>query len=127
MKDLDKERAARESAAVCRALLAHPAVREGTHLAFYMPMEGREVDVLPAVDVLHSQRKRVYVPRIVDGSMSFVALPPSALTSLIPHPDHGFLQPAAEAGESTEETLRALDVVVVPGRAFDRRVKAAVK
>ena len=93
-------------------------------VALFVPLPGREVDVFPAVSALRALGKRVLLPRIDGEVLRFVLHEDSEQeeeqeeegkhSRLQAHPRLGFLQPPAHAAE--EEP----DVVVCPGRAFDR-------
>jgi 5-formyltetrahydrofolate cyclo-ligase len=99
----------RESAAVCRLVLQHEAVKRARRVALYAAMDGREVDLSEAAAALVRQGKEVLLPRIrSDDSMDFARAQQMGRHAM------GFEQPD-ERGESVEP-----DVVVCPGRAFDR-------
>jgi len=105
------ERAARSEAIADRLLRLDEATGAATVLAFWS--FGSEVDTAPLIDRLRSRGTTVALPRIEDGDIvPVVWTPGSSMTET----SFGSREPTdgrvLEAGE--------LDLIVVPGVAFDR-------
>jgi 5-formyltetrahydrofolate cyclo-ligase len=106
---------AERSAAICAALLAHPAMAQARAVSLFWPMERRhEVDLRQLDAELRGRGCAVAYPHIDgEGVMTFRI---TAAASDLAATELGFFAPPASAPEAT-----ALDVVVVPGLAFDDR------
>lgn len=119
------ERKEVESIRICDVLLGMSRVLDGNvrNVGVYLPLSReREVDIVHAFGPLMGRLgKNLHVPFITeeeeqeDGArvMSFVPYVPG--TVLKPHKKHSFLQP--ENHDLIPPPL--LDVIIVPGRAFD--------
>lgn len=105
-----------ESARVCERLVAHPAVQAASHVGVYVAMAS-EVNLATALPGLAS--KQLYVPRIEGRQMTLEPMPRSE--DAMQRHASGFLQPVAAGADDPARVLELLDVLVVPGRAFDRR------
>lgn len=104
------------SAAIRDQLLALPAVRDAAHVAVFWPMEKhREVDLRPLDAALRERGARIAYPRCdMEGHrMTFHFV--DAIESLVVAP-MGYREPTA-----TMPLAEKLDVVIVPGLAFDDR------
>jgi len=112
---LGPEERAAKSEAIRRRVCDLPEVREASCVMGFLPLSD-EVDTRPILEDLIRAGKRVYVPRTFVREGRIVPVRLLDLDRLrtgeygIPEPD-------------TEETCapETLDVVLVPGRAFDRR------
>jgi 5-formyltetrahydrofolate cyclo-ligase len=95
-----------------RSLLALPAVREAeTVLLFYA--FGSEVPTRGLIRALHDREVRLLLPYLEDGTMEVAeALPGEPLTRTM----YGPAEPGSRVPVSPED----IDVVIVPGLAFDR-------
>jgi 5-formyltetrahydrofolate cyclo-ligase len=104
---------ASRSQAVCARLAAENAYISARRIGAYYPFLG-EVDVLPQLAAAQAEGREVYLPRLMDGgSLSFARWSGEPLEK----GPRGVLQPAA--GGAVAE-LAELDLVIVPGLAFDR-------
>ncbi len=111
---LPRSAAAQRSAALCRRLLSLPEVQDAQRIALFSAIARfNEVD-LQSVDAALRARDRVIAyPRTEDDRhMTFRVAAPSDMEMT----GFGFLSPRAGA-----EVIEALDVIVVPGLAFDAR------
>ena len=107
----DTERAARSEAIVDRLLGLDEAAGAATVLAFWS--FGSEVDTAPLLDGLRSRGTTVALPRTPDGDIvPVVWTPGSSMTET----SFGSREPA----EGRVLQARELDLIVVPGVAFDR-------
>lgn len=107
---------ARRSAAICERLLADPNLSKASTVALFWPIEDKKEVDLRAVDrELRARDATVAYPAIAPetGVMTFHVLDDTAALELS---ELGFQAPPAGAPEVTE-----LDVIVVPGLAFDPR------
>lgn len=111
----DRERA---SLAICRHLLDSQLYRRATTIGAYAAF-GDEVDLSSLISSAPSERpvKRVALPRIVPDPDRILTLHLAPSAGLEPHP-FGPLQPPADAPPVDPAEL---DLVLVPGLAFDRR------
>jgi 5-formyltetrahydrofolate cyclo-ligase len=104
---------ARRSAEVARQVLELPeaagAGRVFTFLSF-----GSEVSTAPLIERLRGRGAAIAVPVVEAGRMEAVDLPPGA--ALVPS-GYGAMEPA----ERVPAPPPAIDLVVAPGLAFDRR------
>ena len=101
------------SDAIAARLVAHPAWREARTVVLYAPL-GAEVDTAPLFRLAAAAGKRVAWPRLVDSgrAMELVACDAAAL---VPGPARALEPPPA----ATALPLSEVDVLVVPGVAFD--------
>ena len=106
---------AEKSAAIRLRLNALPELRQAQAVMGFLPMPD-ELDTLPILADLLAAGKRVYVPRTFVRERRMIAVRLSDLDKLRPG-EFGILEP------ETEETcaIGELDLVIVPGRAFDRK------
>jgi 5-formyltetrahydrofolate cyclo-ligase len=105
------------SVAACARLLALPELAElnGRTVAGYVALESKgELDPAPALQEMVARGARVAYPR-VDAPDAPLTFHPAARDALVPGP-FGLLEPPADAPTVAPE---ALDLVVVPGVAFD--------
>jgi 5-formyltetrahydrofolate cyclo-ligase len=105
------------SEAACARLLALPELADlnGRTVAGYVALAGKgELDPAPALEALVVRGARVAYPRVV-GPDAPLAFHPVARDALVPG-RFGLLEPPAGVPAVPAE---ALDVVVVPGVAFD--------
>jgi 5-formyltetrahydrofolate cyclo-ligase len=114
---LQVEERQQESAAVVQKLLGCGPVKAAQRVGLYAALKV-EVNVEGLVGALLKEGKQVYLPVIDEADkMVFSEIHSAAgLAELQPH-KLGFSQPHLR--KETEE-WKQLDVVVVPGRAFDR-------
>ena len=107
---------ARRSSAIGEALLADPMVSSAKTVALFWPIDGRnEVDLRPVDEALRARGVTLAYPVIAPetGVMTFHVVDDVSALKLC---DLGFDAPPASAPEAT-----GVDVVVVPGLAFDPR------
>jgi 5-formyltetrahydrofolate cyclo-ligase len=106
------ERSAK-SEQITELVLALPEVRGAATVMVFWSF-GSEVQTAALIERLHEAGKRVVLPRVQEGDIAPVAYEPGdpvAATSF------GAMEPAAVELVPAEE----VDVVIVPGVAFDRR------
>lgn len=121
---MGKERAAlsaverrERGAAACARLLALPELADvaGRTVAGYVALDALgELDPAPALDAVGARGGRVALPRVGDPAAA-LAFHLASATALVAG-RFGLLEPPADAPEIPAS---ALDVVVVPGVAFD--------
>jgi len=106
---------AEKSAAIRLRLNALPELRAAQAVMAFLPMPD-ELDTVPILADLLAAGKRVYVPRTFVRERRMFPVRLSDLGKLR-QGEYGILEP------ETEETCAAdaLDFVIVPGRAFDRK------
>ena len=102
------------SARVCDRLAAWPAFRQAHSVMAYMAF-GNEISLAPLMRCFFG--KHWIVPRILKKPEPHLVLHPYDPARLVQHP-YGMLEP--DAGLPVIEP-RELDLVLVPGLAFDRR------
>lgn len=104
----------RRSEAIAEALLADPVVGRAGTVALFWPIDGRnEVDLRPVDEALRQRGVAVAYPAVAPetGVMTFHVVDDTSALELC---ELGFDAPPASAPEATR-----VDVVVVPGLAFD--------
>lgn len=107
--------AARDSDHVCSTLQSKSAWECALSVLLYVPLKG-EVDIFPLIQKGLTASKVVCLPRFDAGSNSYSAVRVSSpQTELIAGP-FGVLEPVPSA---EVVPLNQLDLVVVPGLAFD--------
>lgn len=116
-ESLSSEEARRESLAVCERLVNHPAFNEGETILFYYPFR-KEVDVRPAMEEAWTAGKRVVLPKADPGTRSLAFYRVEREEPLVSGA-YGIPEPPGR--ESARISPEAIDVVVVPGVAFDER------
>jgi 5-formyltetrahydrofolate cyclo-ligase len=104
---------ARHSQAIAARLAALDAFARARVVALYAPT-GAEVDTAPIATLALAAGKRVAYPRIVEGARALVFAACDA-AALVP----GVLGTRAPPAELACATVDELDLVVVPGVAFD--------
>jgi 5-formyltetrahydrofolate cyclo-ligase len=129
LRALSAEGMAAESAAVARHLLASGLLVRARAVAAYAHCARlREVDADAALAVLLAQpRTAVFTPRVLAGPAAMALLRVrDAGADLAPAPPYGIREPSAAlpGGAPREDALAAgaaaLDVILMPGLAFDR-------
>jgi len=113
---LSPEERTRRSEAACRHLLAVPEVREASAVLLYCPLPD-ELDTWPALRALAESRTRLILPRCRPAERELTCVEVADLDDDLFRGAFGILEPKSDVGVG----LRELDVVVTPGRAFDRR------
>ncbi len=116
-ESLSPDEVRRESLAVCQRLVAHPAFEGGGTILFYYPFR-KEVDIRPAMEDAWSAEKRVVLPKAdpVTKSLAFYRV---EREEPLVSGAYGIPEPLER--ESARISPEAIDLVVVPGVAFDER------
>ena len=116
-RELGSDHRETASRAICRHLLASNLYHRAGTVAAYLAF-GDEVDLAILIGAALAERpgKRLALPRMVPGEVGRLSMHLADLTALELHP-YGPQQPT-----STAPPIRAteLDLVLVPGLAFDR-------
>jgi 5-formyltetrahydrofolate cyclo-ligase len=118
--------AATAGQAIAEQVLALPAFAAASSIGIYITCERlREVDTGAVLAAALQQGKRCYVPLVQDSASNMQLLHIGSLQDLHPAPPFGILEPGASGadGSPREDALQApglLDVLVMPGLAFDR-------
>jgi 5-formyltetrahydrofolate cyclo-ligase len=116
-ESLTPEEVRRESQAVCERLVCHPAFDGGETILFYFPFR-KEVDVRPAMEEAWSAGKRVVLPK-ADPETKSLAFYQLKRGEPLVSGSYGIPEPPGE--ESARIPPDAIDLVVVPGVAFDEQ------
>lgn len=114
---LSPEGVRRESLAVCERLIRHPAFKEGKTILFYYPHR-KELDVRPAMEEAWLAGKRVVLPKSDPASKSLSFFRIERGEALVSG-SYGIPEPSGK--EAARILPDAIDLVVVPGVAFDER------
>jgi len=102
-----------KSERIVEGVLSLPEVEAaGTVMAFWS--FGSEVETSALIERLHQAGKRVVLPRIAEGEIAAVAYAPGDPVTAT---SFGAMEPAGADVVTAED----VDVVIVPGVAFDRR------
>ncbi|CAO3567700.1 unnamed protein product [Mortierella alpina] len=117
---LSTEEISRQSAVVTRKLLEMPELINSQNVSVYISMHG-EICTRDIIKALLNQKKSCYVPRCkgqimdmvkIESWEDFLALPKNSWN--IPEPTFD------QSRENALDTPRGLDLVIMPGLAFDR-------
>jgi len=116
-----------QSRAISERVLSLPAFRECNSISCYLSMESGEVKTSALVDAIFQSSKKLYVPKIrsKDGGMDFLrCYSPDDLASF-PAGTWGIREPGdLWEGQNRSSILgctgESLDVILLPGVAFDR-------
>jgi 5-formyltetrahydrofolate cyclo-ligase len=106
------ERSAKSERIVDRVLALPEVGAAGTVMAFWS--FGSEVQTSALIERLHGSGTRVVLPRVVEGELEAVVYAPGDPVAAA---SFGAMEPAGRDVVPAEE----VDVVIVPGVAFDRR------
>jgi 5-formyltetrahydrofolate cyclo-ligase len=110
---LSVEERSDKSERIVEGVLSLPEVgAAGTVMAFWS--FGSEVETSALIERLHEAGKRVVLPRIAEGEIAAVAYAPGDPVTAT---SFGAMEPARADVVTAED----VDVVIVPGVAFDRR------
>jgi 5-formyltetrahydrofolate cyclo-ligase len=109
---LPAEERARAARRIVDRLLGLPELGDAETVMVFWSF-GSEVDTGPLIDRLHRSGVRVALPRIEDGDIAAVAYAPG---DPVAPTGFGAMEPSGRDAVAPEE----VDVVVVPGVAFDR-------
>ncbi len=108
----EDERSAKSERIVERVLALPEVGAAGSVMAFWS--FGSEVQTLALIERLHGSGTRVVLPRVVEGELEAVAYAPGDPVTAA---SFGAMEPAGPEVVPAEE----VDLVIVPGVAFDRR------
>lgn len=111
-----------ESQKTLSAFLRHPVYTSSTSVALYHPMP-TEFQLLPLLSHALAHQKRVFLPRIVskqDHEMIFLQLHCVSELDNFPCNSWGIREPPLDDGREGIPGNAEVDLVVVPGVAFDR-------
>ncbi|KAG0089107.1 hypothetical protein BGZ92_005293 [Podila epicladia] len=118
---LSKDEINRQSAIVTEKLVTSKAFKESQNISVYISMHG-EICTTEIIRIVLDQNKSCYVPRChgkdimdmvkIESWDDFLALPKNSWG--IPEPK------LEDARENALDTARGLDLIVMPGLAFDR-------
>jgi 5-formyltetrahydrofolate cyclo-ligase len=114
---LPEDYRARCSETICRNLVQLNEFRRSSAILFYMPFRG-EADVRPAIVHAWQTGKTVLLPRVRPENRSMKAVRVNSFDELVAGA-YGILEPPGDP--EREVPLDRIDLVVVPGVAFDRR------
>ena len=112
---LTPEQQREESILICRKVVDHHFFKQSQTILFYMPVRG-EVDVRPAIEAAWKQGKRVALPRVERGAKNMTLWFVDSYLQL-EEGVYGILEPKKR--EEARVTPSELDLVIVPGVAFD--------
>lgn len=111
---LGEETRTHVSQSICEVLERWPIFRQSDRILSYMPIKA-EVDLIPLLD--RHPEKQWILPRIIPEEEHQMVFHPYDARRLVRHP-FGMAEPAADSPIVPRE---ALQLVLVPGLAFDRQ------
>ncbi len=114
---LDAAQRSEWSVAACARLIRSDAFQQATRVMLYMPMRS-EVDVITVALEAFRLGKSVCVPRVPEGRKSMTAVETTSFDDESMDPDALGVRTPKTGQEFPHD---ALDLVVVPGVAFDMR------
>jgi 5-formyltetrahydrofolate cyclo-ligase len=100
---------------ILKALIAFPLLSKSRFIMSYMPY-GNEADIMPLNRKLLDEGKDLCVPRVLNGSQMDAVWVTGLDKDFIKN-GFGILEPGKEAEPAD---IRKIDLVLVPGVAFDR-------
>ena len=121
---MSREDIARESEAVVGTLLGGGGLDVGRSVGLYASVPRlKEVDTTDLLDRLLGMRVACYMPKVGEaGSMRLLRV--DDVSDLVPVPPFGIPEPGdrtKDGAQRSEALSEGLDVLLVPGVAFDRR------
>ncbi|KAI7841249.1 hypothetical protein COHA_005086 [Chlorella ohadii] len=126
LRALSTEQMAAESEAIAARLLASRAFADAPHAVIYVHCAKlREVDTTAVLQAAMDGHKRLYVPRVLDSdaNMHFLHLDGWAALEAVPPFGIREPRPTYDDGTPRQDVLlvdEPLELVVMPGLAFDR-------
>ncbi|RCK56171.1 5-formyltetrahydrofolate cyclo-ligase [Candida viswanathii] len=126
LKSISQESLTHQSHLIHQNLLTHPKFKDARSIAVYMNMPDLEVQTMEIIKSCFTLGKNVYLPRCnytqIPGRklnyMSMIRMPTfQSVLNLTPQGKYQLLEPTQ--GEDVMETGN-LDLIIVPGVAFDR-------
>ncbi len=112
LKHLSLEESNKESSHLCDELFKH--IEPTSIVCGYAPLLS-EPDINPLLTALIERGNDVYLPRYEEGAIIFLKVKD---LSLLEKGNQNILEPAKDAAPLAIETA---DIVLVPGRAFDKK------
>lgn len=100
---------------VCRHLLAHPVWQKAGAILFYSPLQD-ELDISPLWLAALQAGKTIALPRFLSETEGYVACELPHLSHALPPGKFGIAEPGSD---SRVVPVNQLDLVLVPGVAFD--------
>lgn len=113
---LSSDQQRQKSQAICRQVIALPEYVQARSIMLFIPIAG-EVATLGIAQAAWADDKIVLVPKIVWDSHEMVALPCRSFEEDMVTGRYGLLEPR----EGLPYRPDAIDLVIVPGLAFDRQ------
>lgn len=101
---------------LARRAIRHPILRQSKHIALYLPKDG-EIDLRPLMQQLWRLGKTCYLPVLSKIRPGHLVFRPYRPQSLMRYNRFGIAEPRA----GMTRPGRAMDVVLMPLVAFDRR------
>ncbi|MGN0436045.1 MAG: 5-formyltetrahydrofolate cyclo-ligase [Wujia sp.] len=100
------------SSVICEKLKNHPFFKESENICLYMPIRN-EVDVMFLRDTIFWQEKKLWLPKIIDGSMDFYRYMIDTELRVGPY---GIKEPDTDLVLNPQEDT----LIVMPGAVFSR-------
>lgn len=127
LRQMDNAEEQRQSDAIASRVLESPFIQRHNRIGCYVHAERlREVDTSAVLDVLLAQgpHTRCYVPLVVDNDSNMKLLHLDSMDGLRSVPPFGIREPSDSYSDGTprEDVLKSLtplDVLIMPGLAFD--------
>ena len=116
IRSLSKEERVARSRSACESLCAVPELRAARAVLMYAALPD-ELDLWPALHSLKDDGKRVILPKCHPYKHEVMCIEIGDFKTDLIRGTFNILEPKSDVGISLDE----LDVVVAPGRAFDRQ------
>lgn len=118
LRNQREEQRLKKSALICSQLINMSAFKKAATILFYMPFDG-EVNTIEMITLAKKLGKKIALPRIMQLKKTIVPTLIECLDSHLEVGPYGIQQPKDTGTNALK--LDALDMVVVPGIAFDKK------
>ncbi|KAN0140128.1 hypothetical protein V8E53_002024 [Lactarius tabidus] len=128
LRALSQDETQKQSQAITRRVLSAPWFSQATTISCYLSMPTGEVDTSAITQAILASGKNLFVPKVdatLPGGMDFLRIHNEEDLCSLPEGVWGIKEPQfqyqdAPRTKATDEDSASLDVILIPGVAFDR-------